>query len=223
MNNSHAINLRVENLSVFRSDLPLFEPISFTLGNGECVQIGGTNGAGKTSFLRCLCELSRRYEGNIFWNNEDVTSNTSDFYSNLLYIGHGLGLKPKLTVEQNLSFYQQLRFPLNRALLKDALEQLKVDMYFDEFVGNLSAGQKRRVALARLITESVKIWVLDEPMVALDHEGQSWLEAVSNQHLASGGMVVLTSHQKISNIKGLRMLTLKEARLELSSLADKNP
>jgi len=216
LNNSSQISLLVENLSVFRSELPLFEPINFELNSGEAVQIGGTNGSGKTSFLRCLCELSQRYEGRILWNCGDITKDTSDYYSKILYIGHSLGLKPKLTVEQNLSFYQKLRFSSNRNVIIEALEQLKIGSYYDEFVGNLSAGQKRRVALARLLSEPVDLWILDEPMVALDFDGQSWLEKTCNMHLSNGGMIVLTSHQEIKGINGLRMHQLQEANFDMS-------
>ena len=220
MNNNSQISLLVENLSVFRSELPLFEPINFSLKAGEAVQIGGTNGSGKTSFLRCLCELSNRYEGSICWNEQNITKDTTDYYSRILYIGHSLGLKPKLTVEQNLSFYQKLRFSPNREVILDALTQLKIESYYDEFVGNLSAGQKRRVALARLLSEPVDLWILDEPMVALDYEGQSWLEKTCNTHLSDGGMIILTSHQEIKGINGLRIHQLQEAQFDMSIFSE---
>ena len=215
-------SLKVENLSVFRSELPLFKAISFELNAGDAIQIGGTNGSGKTSFLRCLCDLSRRYEGNICWNNDDISEGAADYYGQMLYIGHSLGLKPKLTVQQNLTFYQELRFEKNESVIEDALNQLKIGAYFDEMVGNLSAGQKRRVALARLLCEPVDLWILDEPMVALDLEGQSWLENVCNRHLERGGMIVLTSHQVIEGINGLKMLVLQDAQFDFPSLVGEN-
>jgi len=215
-------SLKVENLSVFRSELPLFEAISFELNAGDAIQIGGTNGSGKTSFLRCLCDLSRRYEGNIWWNNDDISEHAESYYAQILYIGHSLGLKPKLTVQQNLSFYQELRFDKNELVIEKALNQLKIGAYFDEMVGNLSAGQKRRVALARILCEPVDLWILDEPMVALDREGQSWLENACNRHLDSGGMIVLTSHQAIEGINGLKMLELQDANLDIPQLVGEN-
>ena len=215
-------SLKVENLSVFRSELPLFEAISFELNSGDAIQIGGTNGSGKTSFLRCLCDLSRRYEGSIYWNNDDISEHSEDYYARMLYLGHSLGLKPKLTVQQNLSFYQELRFDKDESLIEKALNQLKIGAYFDEMVGNLSAGQKRRVALARIICEPVDIWILDEPMVALDLEGQIWLENECNKHLVDGGMIVLTSHQTIEGIDGLKILQLQDAKLDISELVGEN-
>ncbi len=205
--------LKLENLTVIRSDLPLFKPVNFSLMSSQAIQISGTNGAGKTSLLRCICGLSQRYEGQISWMGESIESGTEALYRELLYIGHSLGLKPKLTVEQNLSFYQALRFTADRSRILDALEQLEIGAYYDEYVGNLSAGQKRRVALARILIEPVKFWVLDEPMVALDVNGQAWLERVCNRHLAAGGMILLTSHQRIQGIDALTEYRLQEAGL----------
>ncbi len=187
---------------------------------GEAIQIKGTNGSGKTSLLRCLCGLSHRHQGLIRWNDANIDDVKDDFYAHLLYIGHALGLKPKLSIEQNLDFYQQLRFTQDQAIILQALEQLKIGAYHDELVGNLSAGQKRRVALARIISEPVSLWVLDEPMVALDVEGQAWLERACNQHLADGGMIILTSHQTIEGINGLTELRLNETNWKETYLMD---
>ncbi|MEP1740373.1 MAG: cytochrome c biogenesis heme-transporting ATPase CcmA [Kangiellaceae bacterium] len=205
--------LKIENLAVFRSDLPLFETIDFQLISGEALQISGTNGSGKTSLLRCLCGLSSRYSGSIYWNGKLISSNTHDIHKQILYLGHALGLKPRLTVNQNLSFYQQLRFDADQPNIHRALKALKIENYLDEQVANLSAGQKRRVALARIISEPVKLWILDEPMVALDTDGQAWLEEVCNQHLSKGGLIILTSHQPLKGIDNLTSLTLQPADL----------
>lgn len=210
----------VKDLTVFRSDLALFEPISFELNAGSAIQVGGTNGAGKTSLLRCLCGLSQRHRGVIDWNEHAIETNQDDFYRQLLYIGHSLGLKPKLTVEQNLSFYQQLRFKHQAEQITQALEALNIGLYHDELVGNLSAGQKRRVALARIMTEPVGLWILDEPMVALDADGQQWLENVCNSHLSRGGMIILTSHQIITGINDLQQCDLQEAGLDGNYMLD---
>lgn len=214
--------LNVENITVFRSELPLFESVSFTLNAGNAIQISGTNGSGKTSLLRCLCGLSHRHEGVIQWKGRNIDDQQSNFYGQLLYIGHALGLKPKLTVEQNLSFYQQLRFESNIDTIKQALEQLNIGAYHDELVGNLSAGQKRRVALARIVCEPVGLWVLDEPMVALDINGQNWLERACNKHLKNDGMIILTSHQTISGINGLTERRLKEINWKEAYMIDEN-
>lgn len=212
---SSNIRLTIQDLAVFRSDLPLFEPVSLRLSSRDVVQISGTNGSGKTSLLRCVCGISHRHQGAVLWNGENIENGRTGFYDQLLYIGHSLGLKPKLTVEQNLKFYQSLRFPINRSVISEALEQLDIAMYHDEQVGNLSAGQKRRVSLARLLTEPVSVWILDEPMVALDLAGQNWLEKTCNRHLAEGGIILLTSHQKITGIDGLVEYALQRPEIKV--------
>ena len=197
--------------------MPLFPTVSFTLSDGKALQIRGTNGSGKTSMIRCLCGLSQRYKGKICYNDKPVDSNHNQFFSDILYLGHKLGLKPKLTIAQNLAFYFGLRsanadkesFEIR---MRDALEQLSISAYIDEPVGNLSAGQKRRVSLARLITEPVKFWILDEPMVALDTFGQSWMEDACNIHLRNKGMLLVTSHQTIAGIHDLQELMLEPAK-----------
>ena len=198
--------------------MPLFESVSFTVNSGEAIQISGTNGSGKTSLLRCLCGLSHRHEGLISWNGTSIDEVKDDYYSELLYIGHALGLKPKLSIEQNLDFYPQLRFPQNEDVILQALEQLKIGAYHDELVGNLSAGQKRRVSLARILCEPVGLWVLDEPLVALDVAGQAWLEQTCNQHLSDGGMIILTSHQTIKGINRLTEFCLNETNWKETQL-----
>ncbi len=208
MSNAQHNQFKVENLAVFRAEIPLFDEVSFSLNSGESIQISGANGSGKTSLLRCLCGTSSRHQGDISWNGEAITGTSSTFYSQLLYLGHSLGLKPKLTVLQNLNFFQRLRFNKNDQIIHETLNQLNIEGYHDELVANLSAGQKRRVSLCRLFSEPVKLWVLDEPMVALDAQGQKWLEDSCNAHLDSGGMIILTSHQKLKGINGLQQLSL---------------
>ena len=202
--------------------MPLFSKVDFSLSEGDALQIRGTNGSGKTSMIRCLCGLSQRYEGEISYNNEPVNLSHNEFFSDTLYLGHKLGLKPKLTVAQNLAFYFGLRFSnvdkdSFELKMKDALEQLSISAYTDEPVGNLSAGQKRRVSLARLLTEPVKFWILDEPMVALDTFGQSWMEKACNNHLKSKGLLLVTSHQTIAGIDDLQQLMLEPANTIFTS------
>ncbi|WP_444998168.1 cytochrome c biogenesis heme-transporting ATPase CcmA [Aliikangiella sp. IMCC44359] len=200
--------LEISNLSVYRSDLPIFSPVSLTLKAGESVQIRGCNGSGKTTLLRAICGLNNNHDGIVSWNSTSIADSQQNYYQDLLYIGHSLGLKPKLTAEQNLNFYRMLRFEADPRLILQALNQFGVGHYSDELVGRLSAGQKRRVSLARIMTEPVPVWVLDEPLVALDVEGQRWLEDICNKHLESGGILLITSHQPITGIRGLRELSL---------------
>ena len=205
--------LEITNLTVSRSDLPIFKPVSMSLESGQSVQIRGSNGSGKTTLLRAVCGLCNSHDGQVLWNgcsifDSEKRNQADSFHQQMLYLGHALGLKPKLTAEQNLNFYRELRFEPNPGLSVNALEALGIGVYHDEFVAKMSAGQKRRVALSRIISEPVALWILDEPMVALDVHGQAWLEDACNQHLQNGGMLLITSHQPIKGIKGLMELTL---------------
>ncbi len=200
--------IEITNLTVIRSDFPVFSPVNFSLGAGQAMQIRGTNGAGKTTLLRAICGLCHSLEGEISWNDEVITPAHQNFYQSLLYIGHALGLKPKLTIEQNLSFFQQLRFELDSQLIQEAMQAFGIAELYDEYVAKLSAGQKRRVSLCRIITEPVPLWILDEPLVALDVDGQQWMLDICNQHLERGGILLITSHQPINGIHNLRELTL---------------
>lgn len=210
--NQQLHRLDVRNLTVVRSEVTVFSDVSFSLEPGQGIQISGSNGSGKTTLLRALCGLCDLDSGEVFYNEQSAQTindfGQNVFYRELLYLGHGLGLKPKLTAEKNLNFYRQLRFPADPKLVMTALEQLRLGAYFDQIVEKLSAGQKRRVALSRLITEPVSLWVLDEPLVALDRQGQDWLIEQCNQHLARGGILIITSHQPIAGIDGLRELSL---------------
>ncbi|MGX5174488.1 cytochrome c biogenesis heme-transporting ATPase CcmA [Aliikangiella sp. IMCC44653] len=198
----------VTDLTVVRGDYRIFEPVSFKLSAGEALQISGANGAGKTTLIRALCGLTRSAEGMRLWNGKNIFASKSEYKQALLYIGHSLGLKPKLTVMQNLEFFQSLRFPLNTAQIDEALQRFDIAELADEAVSYLSAGQKRRVALARIMTEPTPLWILDEPLVALDTRGQAWMLQRCNQHLAHGGMLIVTSHQAVTGIQGLKELNL---------------
>jgi len=157
----------VSNLSCSRGDKRLFSGVSFTLEPGQWLHLEGDNGVGKTSLLRILCGLSALEEGEISWKNQSVAQNPDDFRQDLAYLGHQLALKEDLTPLENLRVSsaisgQELSLPeAMSALAKMGLrgrEQLPVRV--------LSQGQKRRTALARLLSSRAKLWILDEPFVA---------------------------------------------------------
>lgn len=202
--------LEVRDLTVSRAEIPLFAAVNFQLNSGQSLQISGGNGAGKTTLLRAICGLCRSHQGQIKWNGRPVQRSEvkSAFYQQLLYLGHLLALKPKLTVEQNLNFYRQLRYPASSSLIDKSMQLLAIDSLFDQPVAKLSAGQKRRVVLCRLISEPASLWLLDEPLVALDKTAQLKLVDLFNQHLSAGGMLIITSHQPIDGLQGLQDLVL---------------
>jgi heme exporter protein A len=189
----------VTNLSCSRGDKRLFSGVSFTIGAGQWLHLEGNNGVGKTSLLRLACGLSDLEEGEICWNQQPVTRNPQEFRANLAYLGHQLALKEDLTPLENLRADAAVAGrPLSVADALKALAQLGLRGREHLPVRVLSQGQKRRTALARLWVSTAKLWILDEPFVALDTHAQSALSEVINGHLANQGMVLLTSHQAVT-------------------------
>ena len=189
----------VSNLCCSRGEKRLFSGVSFSLQGGEYLHLEGDNGVGKTSLLRLACGLSPLEEGGIFWQGQPVSKNLDEFRANLAYLGHQLSLNEELTPLENLLTHAAVsgrQLSLNHA--RAALSQLGLRGREHLPVRVLSQGQKRRTALARLVVSTAKLWILDEPFVALDPEAQNALCEVINTHLDSQGMVLLTSHQAVS-------------------------
>ncbi len=189
----------VSNLCCSRGEKRLFSGVSFSLQKGEYLHLEGDNGVGKTSLLRLACGLSPLEQGEIRWQGKPVSENSDELRSNLAYLGHQLALKEDLTPLENLLLHaavagKQLSLPQAKA----ALAQLGLKGREHLPVRVLSQGQKRRTALARLVVSTAKLWILDEPFVALDPAAQNALSEVINTHLSNQGMVLLTSHQAVS-------------------------
>lgn len=189
----------VSNLSCSRGDKRLFSGVSFELQAGEWLHLEGGNGVGKTSLLRLACGLSALEQGEIQWQGQPVSRNSDEFRANLAYLGHQLALKEDLSPLENLVADAAIAGrALSLADAKSALAQLGLKGREHLPVRVLSQGQKRRSALARLLVSSAKLWVLDEPFVALDAAAQNVLSEVINGHLNRQGMVLLTSHQSVT-------------------------
>ena len=189
----------VSNLSCARGDKRLFSGVSFSLQPGQWLHLEGNNGVGKTSLLRLVCGLSALEEGDITWNNQAVSKDPQTFRANLAYLGHQLALKDDLSPLENLQIDAAIvGRQLTASDAKQALAQMGLRGRENLPVRVLSQGQKRRTALARLLVSSAKLWILDEPFVALDTMAQNALSEVINAHLAKQGMVLLTSHQAVS-------------------------
>ena len=189
----------VSNLSGSQGDKRLFSGVSFTLQPGQWLHLEGDNGVGKTSLLRLACGLSALENGEITWNNQAVSKDPQTFRANLAYLGHQLALKDDLSPLENLQTDAAIvGRQLTASDAKQALAQMGLRGRENLPVRVLSQGQKRRTALARLLVSSAKLWVLDEPFVALDTMAQNALSEVINAHLAKQGMVLLTSHQAVS-------------------------
>lgn len=188
--------LQIRNLACIRDDRVLFEHLSLSLDDGQMLLVEGRNGSGKTSLLRILTGLKLADEGDILWDGESIATLTADYYEQVNYVGHHDGVKRELTCLENLRLVQAMGKPADLDL-DDALEQVNLYRYGDTPVSNLSAGQKRRLALARLLVAESKLWILDEPFTSLDKKSMAAFETMFEQHLQQQGMIVMTSHHDI--------------------------
>jgi heme exporter protein A len=190
--------LEVRGLECVRGDHRLFTGLNFSLQDGELLRLRGSNGSGKTSLLRILCGLLEPAEGEVLWKEENILTQRDEFNADLLYLGHLNGIKAELTGFENLRISNTLRgeMPTDDQIY-DALGQIGLGGREDLPTQVLSQGQKRRVALARLLLSNETLWVLDEPFTALDVKAVEQLAKLIEGHLQKGGMVVYTTHQEV--------------------------
>ena len=190
--------LSVVDLSCVRSDHTLFSGVGFDLAPGECLHLEGGNGVGKTSLLRILAGFSPAAHGQVRWQGQLLGSSTCRLSHDLLYLGHQLALKEELNALENLQATAAIAgTPVEREAALVALQRLGLGSRATLPVRVLSQGQKRRVALARLVLQTQPLWLLDEPFVALDGPAQALVAGFMEAHLARGGMVLFTSHQPV--------------------------
>lgn len=204
--------LSVSGLHCERDDVCLFTALEFTVKSGEILQVTGPNGAGKTTLLRALVGLSLGVQGQVAWNGQPVARDRPAFHAQLLYVGHRIGINPLLTPEENLRALSGGAAGAAGPLLWQALAEAGLAGYETQPCWQLSAGQNRRVVLARLRLSSCPLWILDEPFTALDKEGRRLLEKMLQEHVTEGGMAVLTTHYP---------LVLPEARLRQLVLGER--
>lgn len=195
-------------LSCVRGERRLFSGLDLDVGPGEWLHVQGENGAGKTSLLRILASLSPPAEGEIRWRGEPIAALAEDYRRELLFLGHHGAVKEDLTPYENLMLAAQLDGTrLDEITALGALARFGLRGREDLAVRFLSAGQKRRVLLARLAVRKATLWILDEPFTALDVKAVDMLSGLIEEHVAAGGMVILTSHQSmpLPNGKVLRI------------------
>ena len=191
----------------------LFEHLELHLAAGDMLQISGPNGSGKTSLLRLLSGLMRPTSGEIRLDGKPLAEQGSELARMLLWIGHAAGIKDLLTAEENLAWLCALHQPASREAIWQALAAVGLRGFEDVACHTLSAGQQRRVALARLYLDAPPLWILDEPFTALDKQGVAQLEAHLAQHCERGGLVVLTTHHTLQQVpSGYRVLDLGQRR-----------
>jgi heme exporter protein A len=202
--------LTADNLHLWRGEQHVLQGIGFALGAGECLQVTGANGAGKTTLLRALCGLVPLEEGRICWRGREIYEDLEAFHSELSYLGHDNGLKGDLTVEENLRYAAQLRHPVSAQQIAAALARTAVPEIAHQRLRRLSAGQRRRVALARMALMDAALWIMDEPASNLDLHGQRLVLEMLAVHLQAGGAAVVATHQELTLPAGQRRALMLE-------------
>lgn len=200
------------NISCERDERLLFRALSFQLNGGEVLQVAGHNGVGKTTLLRGLCGLNGDLNGHFSWYGQGWPECRYQFAQHTLFLGHNAGIKAVLSPRENLRWYFDLRYRVSNQDIEAALVKAGLYGYEDSPSYQLSAGQQRRIALARLYASKAKVWVLDEPFTAIDKHGVQLLERSINDFAAAGGAVMLTSHHALSEVNALQILDLERYR-----------
>jgi heme exporter protein A len=203
--------LEVEDLHLWRGERHVLRGLRFALARGTCLEVCGANGSGKTTLLRTLCGLIYPEEGRVLWNGENVQRDLRAFHAALAYLGHEPPLKADLTARENLHYWIGVRRRLTEEELTRALARVGAGSWCERRVRTLSAGQRRRVALAGLALLHVPLWLLDEPTTNLDAEGRELVGTLVCEQLGRGGMVVAAVHQ------GLPAAVSPVTRLELAA------
>jgi len=210
--------LQTRGLSCLRDEQPLFEPVDFTLDSGQLLLIEGENGVGKTTLLRALLGLSPLELDLLVFDGQPWPDCMGKIRRLARWLGHASALKPELTVAENWRFWAALDdFPLPEPRVLEFGEQLKLQGFEAARVGTLSAGQKKRAQLARLLFGASKLWLLDEPFANLDRAGIALIEELMHTFLQAGGAVIATSHGVLSFARPHSTLVLRRAA---SMLAD---
>lgn len=186
--------LQLFKLAFDYQDLSLLNNVNFSLDAGDLLHVQGANGAGKTTLLKLLAGLYHPTEGSIIYQGQAIHNNLAQYQRDLCYVGHKTGISPFLTIKENCYFdmhYQQ------QTDVTALVSHFKLTTYLDIPCGMLSAGQRRQVGLLRLWCSKAKIWLLDEPFVALDESSLTILMNKIQAHREQGGIVILTSHQNL--------------------------
>ena len=190
--------LKGENGHLWRGDHHVLRGVRFQVGAGECLQLTGANGTGKTTLLRTACGLAYPEGGEITWCGESIRKDLPAFHAQLAYLGHEPPLKAELTARENLGYWVGVRRRLEQQEVNQALERVGGDHWADRPVRTLSAGQKRRAALAGLTLMRVPLWMLDEPTTNLDAEGQKLVGLLIDEHLQAGGVALAAVHHELA-------------------------
>ncbi len=195
-----------QNLACQRADQLIFEEVSFGLSPGEAIWVKGRNGAGKSSLLRICARLLSPLSGHAKWQGEDIFKNDDTYIGEYHYLGHLDALKHAFTVRENIEFWASFH---GTSDVTSALEKFDLQALSDTPTGMLSQGQKKRTNLARLAASPAKLWILDEPLSALDRHYIALFKGRLVQHLAEGGMALFATHQDLE-LEQVKVLDLDD-------------
>lgn len=202
--------LSADNLHLWRGELHVLRGLSLRIDAGACLQVTGANGIGKSTLLRAVCGLLPLEQGVISWRGQDVHRDRPAFHRALAYLGHSAGLKADLTAAENLRYTAGLRRALDERQISAALERVGMSPLHDRFARQMSAGQQRRLALARVLLCDCALWILDEPTSNLDGRGQGLFSDLLAEHLRAGGLALIATHQSL-NLEGPHVNVLEMA------------
>jgi len=193
-----AFKLEVVDLACERGDLRLFSGLNFELRAGELMQVQGENGSGKTTLLRTLCGLVQPVAGKVLWSGQDIAEWGDAYHEQMCYLGHLNAIKDELSAIENLQMSAGVAgFSVSEQDAITVLRRMGLRRKEHLPVRVLSQGQRRRVALSRLLVGDAKLWILDEPLTALDVGAVGLMQELIGEHLSNGGMVIFTTHQPL--------------------------
>jgi heme exporter protein A len=189
--------LTVQGVHLWRGDRHVLRGVSFEASPGKCVLLTGKNGAGKTTLIRAIAGLLDPEEGQVFWRGVPARGQRDEFHSDLAYLGHEPPLKGDLSARENLRYSIGIRRSVTTAEIDAALTRTGASAFADRATRMLSAGQKRRVALAGVLLANAVLWLLDEPTTNLDADGQQLVRDLISEQLARAGIVVAAVHHSL--------------------------
>ena len=205
--NTSPPGLEARQLRVERGDAVVFAELSFTAAPGTITHLKGENGSGKTTLLRTLAGLIRPEAGQVLWRGK-ILGGTQTIASDLIFIGHQNGLNAELNARENLHFIAALAGASKGCDIDTVLARVNASGFSMRPVRNLSAGQRQRIALARLLLFDAKLWMLDEPFTALDLVTRQVIEALLEEHLADDGIALIATHQAFNAQREVHEVTL---------------